>query len=204
MTLYHGSTRENIKSLNAVSKDHRSADNRVAYLTSSRTYALFYIRDIEIDYVTCGVNKSGIIVYDEHFPNQLESLYRGVKGFLYHFNSDCHFEETAKRTVWVTRKPVHVMAVERIEDVYDALLTEEKKGLIKINHYESWTSEKKKDIHEMMIYSLFIKDFNSMPHTRTSFYKKNFTEAYAFVESNQHMKVDFIRRWEEKNLSKKI
>lgn len=202
MTLYHGSTRENIKALNAVSKDHHSTDNRVAYLTSSRTYALFYIRDIEVDYVTCGVNKSGIIVYDEHFPNQLECLYRGVKGYVYHFNSDSHFEETAKRTVWVTRNPVHVMAVEKIDNVYEALLMEAQKGHIKINHYEGWTSEKKKDIHEMMVYSLFKKDFKSLSLKSASFFKKNFEEAYAFVESNPHLKVDFIRNWEEKNLSK--
>lgn len=57
---YHGATEE-LTELNAVSKNHVDAAKPVVYLTPNRAYALFYIRDRDINWVTCGVKEDGVI-----------------------------------------------------------------------------------------------------------------------------------------------
>ncbi len=69
--------------MNAVSKNHVDAAKPVVYFTPNRAYALFYIRDREINWVTCGVKEDGVIRYDERFPDQLKTIYQGVSGYVY-------------------------------------------------------------------------------------------------------------------------
>ena len=93
--LYHGSIIENIEVLEARSKLHGS-DSRVVYLTSSIPYALVYIWDAEKNnnhtkHVTCGI-RDGEVFYEEKFPNQLETFYKGVSGYLYCVDNEDTYE----------------------------------------------------------------------------------------------------------------
>lgn len=78
---YHGTTTPGITELRA---------NPAAYLTPNRAYALFYIIDKEINWVTCGVKEDGIVHYDERFKNQAQKLYAGKSAiFISAKRSDC-------------------------------------------------------------------------------------------------------------------
>ena len=86
MTFYHGSIIPGITELGTNSLMHDESKTIIVYLTPNRAYVLFYIRDLEINHVTCGVTDEGFIRYDEQFPDQLEKIYKGVNGYLYHCN----------------------------------------------------------------------------------------------------------------------
>lgn len=83
MTFYHGCSEGGIKVLTPRSASHDGSGRQVVFLTPNRAYALFYIRDRDINYVTCGVTDEGCIRYDERFSGQLETLYKGMSGYLY-------------------------------------------------------------------------------------------------------------------------
>ena len=54
---YHGSAAAGIATLETRGEKH------VVYLTDNRAYALFYLRDPQIDFVTCGVTRDGTVRY---------------------------------------------------------------------------------------------------------------------------------------------
>lgn len=74
MLLYHGSAAGGLT---------RLTGQPCVYLTPYPCYALCYIRDPNVNYVTCGVDKDGVVRYDENFPEQLRTLYAGRSGWLY-------------------------------------------------------------------------------------------------------------------------
>lgn len=74
MLLYHGSAAGGLT---------RLTGQPCVYLTPYPCYALCYIRDPNVNYVTCGVDKDGVVRYDVNFPEQLRTLYVGRSGWLY-------------------------------------------------------------------------------------------------------------------------
>lgn len=61
MLCYHGSPIAGIETLSP-------PPGKVLYLTPVRAYALFYIRDLAVNHVTCGVLPGGVVRYDEQLP----------------------------------------------------------------------------------------------------------------------------------------
>ena len=99
---YHGSAAADIQALEPRSLLHGTAD-RVVYLTDHVTYALLYIWDEQHNgragkYVT-GWIKDGVACYEEQFPNQLQTFYQGVQGYLY------TVETGARCSRWQTGSP---------------------------------------------------------------------------------------------------
>lgn len=89
--LYHGSSPQGINVLKPLSKLHGS-NQKAVYLTENIPHALVYIWDsIKIGtcqkWVTCGL-KNGIVYYEEQFPNQLQTFYEGVEGYIYIYCSE--------------------------------------------------------------------------------------------------------------------
>jgi len=74
MLLYHGSAAGGLT---------RLTGQPCVYLTPYPCYALCYIRDPNVNYVTCGVDKDGVVRYDENFPEQLRTLYVGRSGWVH-------------------------------------------------------------------------------------------------------------------------
>ena len=109
---YHASNIGNLTEIKPLSKLHGSGE-AVAYFTPIRAYALFYLRDMEINHVTCGVNKDGVVVYHEQFPNQLHprstpprhispgsGMESGFQGTVKNAcNYDCFKSETVKSCI---------------------------------------------------------------------------------------------------------
>lgn len=59
MKLYHGTTVSGLDTLRTKSCDREG--NEVLYLTDNWAYSLFYIRERELDFVTCGVGDGGVV-----------------------------------------------------------------------------------------------------------------------------------------------
>jgi hypothetical protein len=70
---YHASNIKNLRELLPLSTMHGGGE-KVCYVTPVRAYALFYLRDMEINHVTCWVSGEGVVGYEEQFPNQLKTI----------------------------------------------------------------------------------------------------------------------------------
>jgi len=201
MTFYHGSPISGIKELGTRSTTHDKTKSYAVYLTPNRAYALFYIRDLEINHVTCCVTTEGYIRYYEQFPDQLKKLYQGINGYLYICNQESHFEKTNTLDVWVSRIPALVERVEYIADVYDEILKYENVGSVKVVRYETLTDERKQEIYEMMVYSIYKNNRTLKDTKKSAFYSDNFPEAWQYVVEHPEDRQIKIDDWEKKKQS---
>ena len=127
MLCYHGSPVAGINTLTP-------PPGGPLYLTNNRAYAMFYIRDMEINWVTCGV-RDGVVVYDELFPDQLRTLYAGRGGWLYASEND-GFAPGNSPWIVLADKAVPVVVVEYISDAYEAILREIDAGTVRVDSYD--------------------------------------------------------------------
>lgn len=198
MIFYHGSPIAGITELGTRSHTHDETKTSATYLTPNRAYALFYIRDLEINHVTCGVTAKGYIHYYEQFPDQLRKLYQGTSGYLYICKKESHFEKTNTRDVWVSKIPVAVERVEYLADVYNEILTCEKEGVVKVIRYETLTDENKQDIYEMMVHSIYKNNRTFKDTKKSAFYRDNFPEAWQYIVDHPEDRQIKIEEWERK------
>lgn len=84
--IYHGSCIPGLHTIKANSRSH-STGKLVAYFSVDRCYALVCCRSRAENFVTMGVGADGRQHYFERFPNQLETLYKDRKGYLYFLDS---------------------------------------------------------------------------------------------------------------------
>lgn len=142
---YHASNIGGLKELLPLSTMHGSSE-KVCYVTPIRAYALFYLRDMGIDHVTCGVSESGIALYHEQFEGQLKTLYRGRSGYIYTCKGHGSFISTHANGVWASPQPTAVSAEEYIDDVYTEILKAERIKSVKIIHFATLSDSEKKEI----------------------------------------------------------
>ncbi len=141
--LYHGTILEGLKWIKANSKSHTSG-KPVAYFSEDRVYALVCCRSPHQNFVTMGPREDGKQHYYERFPNQLETLYQGQKGFLYLPDSSA---DTLKRTrdhTWESECDVPIQQCEIIDDVYSEIMNEEAKGNVVVHRYAEISPEEQK------------------------------------------------------------
>lgn len=181
MILYHGSPVAGITYLGTLSRMHDETASSAVYLTPNRAYAFFYIRDLEINYVTCGVTSEGYIRYNENFPGQLRTLYDGKSGFLYKCGSNDSFEKTSTSDVWVSKKPVCVRDCEEVRDTYAEILKCEADGLVKVVRYETLSDERKFEIYEMILHSIYKNNYTASTSKKAMFYKDNFPQEWNYA-----------------------
>lgn len=178
MKLYHGTTVPNLDRLKACSCDRDG--NPILYLTDNPVYSLFYIRDREIDFVTCGVGRDGKVHYDEKFPNQLELMYKGKSGYLY--ETDIPAELTRVPGIWLCREDANVMGMEYIPDVYDAIRDEIQNGNVDFLPYEALTLTQKELNHQGMVHEFLRSGCRNSKRTvlLRKFYPEAWEEAQKF------------------------
>lgn len=80
------------------------------------------------------LNKDGKYHYYERFPNQLETLYSGKRGYIYLLD-DLDGLQNTKAHTWESEKDVPILRCEVIPDVYTEILKEEKNGNLIIHRY---------------------------------------------------------------------
>lgn len=203
MIFYHGSMTAGITKLGTNSLTHDETKTKAVYLTPNRAYAMFYIRDLEINHVTCCVTAEGFIRYDEQFPDQLKKIYQGVSGYLYHCNEQDHFTLTPTRDVWISKKPVAVESVEYIPNVYSELLGYEASGDIKVIRYNKLTDERKRFYYDMALQYIYKRDFVGCTSKKAMFWRDNFLQAWEYAVKHPDEKQAVLSAWEEKKKSVK-
>lgn len=196
MTFYHGSPIANIAELSTLSYTHDESKKSAVYLTPNRAYALFYIRDLDINYVTCGVTEEGFIRYDERFLDQLKKLYSGRSGYLYTCADDSNYEKTNTRDVWVSKEPVKIISSEFISDVYKELQKYIESGVIRVARYETLSETEKEDIYNMTVWSLYRSGLTEKDTPKANFYCENFSEAWCFVKAHPELKQQTLDEWD--------
>lgn len=184
LRFYHASNIGGLTELLPLSKIH--GDNaQVCYFTPNRAYALFYLRDMEINHVTCSVDDNGVVVYHEQFPNQLAVIYGNRCGYIY--TCDDHNKIKLGHTggVWVATEPIKVLQTEFIYDVYGEIIKAEQSGTVKITRYENLSDEKKTEISEMMKRSILKNGLLYKDTEKSRFFKQYFTSSWEAAEESE-------------------
>ena len=170
--LYHGSAAAGIRTLQA------RGDKRTVYLTDNYVYALFYLRDPQIDFVTCGVTRDGTVCYEERFPDQLRTLYAGRSGWIYRCEESAQMEKTRVPGIWVSREDVPVAGAEYIADAYEAIVPYLADGKIRVRAFETLSAQERAGndgaIAEYIRNSGIIRETSP----RAAFYRERFPAAW--------------------------
>jgi len=179
---YHASNRGDLRQLLPLSTMHGSGE-KVCYVTPNRVYALFYLRDMDINHVTCGVSGEGVVLYDEQFPHQLETIYQGRSGYLYACGDNSLVEAGHARGVWVLRQPAGIAAVDFVEDVYAEILQAEREGRVVVSRYDALSDEKKAQITKNAAEYILRSNFLTAESPKARFYAEHFPLAWELAKS---------------------
>lgn len=180
--LYHGSSIAEITNLKANSLLHNT-DKRVLYLTDNIPYALLYIWDEKHNcyrkkHVT-GWVKEGITYYEEQFPNQLETFYNGVQGYLYSVLKTDEIKAFPERECLYysiyDMSPVNAVFV---CDVYNELMKYEKTGELKVLRYNEQSAKRQKELVDMMSVFIVKSNFFENDVQESYFFQKHFAQAW--------------------------
>ncbi|MGL5753085.1 MAG: hypothetical protein ACRCXT_21260 [Paraclostridium sp.] len=180
--LYHGSSHFGITELEARSKLHNT-DKKVVYLTENIPYALYYIWDNEHNgysekYVT-GWIKNDSAYYEEQFPNQLKTFYKGVSGYLYCISKTSDIQPVDNREcMYYSLENVVVDKVEYINDVYDELLKYEELGKFKVLRYNEQSKKRQDELIDLISMHIMESNFFRSNEATAKFMKKHFVEAW--------------------------
>lgn len=132
--VFHGSCMGGLTAICANSPSHmKKAD--VAYFTNSYVYALICCRLPEENFVTAGM-REGKLHYYERFPNQLKVIYAGKRGYIYKADTDKTPLEETRPYSFESMTDVPVDGCDYIEDVYEAISAEIKKGSLIVHRFE--------------------------------------------------------------------
>ena len=181
---YHASNIGNLTKILPLS-DVRESENKACYFTSLKEYALFYLRDMEINHVTCGVSENGTIIYHEQFPNQLKVIYQRRGGYIYTCENNDNVITAHANGVWMANHPISVVAEEHIEDVYTEILKSEETGKIQIVRYELLSQEKKHEIVIMMKNYIIRNNLLFNDSAKARFWAENFPQSWKLAKIKQ-------------------
>lgn len=180
--LYHGSSYSGIKELEPRSKLHNT-NKKVVYLTDNIPYALYYIWDEEYNgysgkHVT-GWIKNGVAYYEEQFPDQLKTFYKGVSGYLYCISKNSDIQSVEHREcMYYSLENTIVAKVDYIFDVYEELLKYEELGKIKVFRYNEQSEKRKDELIELIATGIVKSDFFKNNEAEAKFMKKHFIKAW--------------------------
>lgn len=198
---YHASQTKGIKELKPHISNHKVS---LVYFSSKRENVLVYLSNAiekfckENNFEWNGqwetwasycFDKNGIQVIEEYYPNALEETYKGVSGYIYSVKEIDNIKEQEDiRFSFTTEENVVVDNCEYIEDAYDAILEEEKKGNLIILRYEEFIKLKKDWLYDTIKKEYMKKDLPS--------YEKFFLEN----KFNDILKGEFMERMNKEEL----
>lgn len=152
------------------------------YLTTLLPMALMYtVRNYEYSY---GYTKEGKIYFDEYFPNALEILYRGKSASLYLCNPD-KTEKTRIPNEAISETAVPVISETHIPDAYEALLEQERLGLLVIHRYHELSEGMLNWIRKGEAEVIRKAKLINTPGPMADYYREHYPESWAIVESEQ-------------------
>ena len=179
---YHGSFCAGIEQLDARSRLHNT-DKKVVYLTDNIPYALFYIWDEQRNeysgkYVT-GWMRDGVAWYEEQFPEQLKTFYKGVSGYLYCIADDSNMKAVEDReNMFYSTDNVKVSKVIQITDVYEEFLKYETEGKLKVLRFNEQSEERQNELIDFVAEGFKRSGFFAGNSQKIAFMKKHFPKAW--------------------------
>ena len=180
--LYHGTIYSGLTELEARSKLHNT-DQQVVYLTDNIPYALLYIWDENHNgcsekHVTGWVH-NGVAYYEEQFPDQLKTFYKGVSGYLYAIKKDARFQMLENREgIHYSFQNAVIDKTEYIQDIYEELIQYEKLGKFKVLYYNEQTKQRQEELVHLLSTYILDNDFFRSDDTKSTFMKKYFSKAW--------------------------
>ena len=183
---YHGSISADIVELKASSLLHGTS-KKVVYLTDNSPYALFYIWDgkhnnYDRKFVT-GWIKNNIAYYEEMFPNQLETFYKGVSGYLYCIEKSNDISAVdGREAMYYSETDILVSHAVHISDIYHELMKLEASGKFKLFRFNEQSEEKQNELIDKSAGIIIKSDFFKNDQEKLKFYKKYFTAAWERAE----------------------
>jgi len=134
MVYYHGSPVKDIKILNPNVSNHTEA---FVYFSSNPVVACFYT--VRNNWYPYGFSKPDMIPeYTEFYLDGLKDVYSRKSGCLYECE-DLNITENPTNIycAYVSRNPVEVKRYRIIEDMYEEMLLQEQKGVLKIKRHKN-------------------------------------------------------------------
>ena len=185
--LYHGSAVADITTLETRSLLHDS-DKKVVYFTGNLPFALLYIWDgkrnnYERKYVSGGIRK-GTAFYEEWFPNQLETFYKNVSGYLYCVQNRVDFQPVENREDMLYSE--HNVSVDKaifISDVYEEILKHENLGKFAVLRYNEQSEKRQLELIDLMASFILANKFFQNDIAQAEFTKKYFVMAWKKAEN---------------------
>lgn len=141
MLLYHGSSVPGIRTLEPRLSNH---EKPYVYLTHIKPLAVLYAHNALTPphgFFTYFMDKNASLVYEECFPNQLETLYAHQRGFVYTCKAEDLPTLPAMPWIYLSEDPVPVASWEEIPDLLQELLRLEQASALTIRRYETLTPE---------------------------------------------------------------
>ena len=183
---YHGSSIPGITQLEARSRLHQ-AEEKVVYLTDHIPYALYYIWDAARNggtgkHVT-GWVKNDIAYYEEQFPDQLQTFYQGVSGYLYCIaeSPDIKAVENRPHMFYCTADAPVAKAIP-IANVYEELLKYEAEGQFVALRYLQQSPERQSELIDLIAKAILRDGFYAEDAQQRAFMKKYFSQAWQKAE----------------------
>ena len=174
MAYYHCSPTPGIRILEPRSPGWFDKPKGVYMATLLPTVLFYGVQNFEYAY---GYTKDGRLYYEEYFPHALEILYGGKAASLY----TCAPDSVASTRIpyeAVSEKPVRVLSEQRIPDLLEALLEQEKRGNVTLFHYEDLSKSGLSWIHDTILG--IIRDLTPQERTgsKGDYYRKNYPDLW--------------------------
>ena len=185
--LYHGSAAAGITTLEPRSLLHDS-DKKVVYFTGNLPFALLYIWDrkrnnYDRNYVSGGI-RNGTPFYEEWFPNQLETFYKNVSGYLYCVQGRVDFPPVENREdMFYSEHNVSVDKVIFISNVYEDILKHEKSGEFTVLRYNEQSEKRQHELVDLMASFILANKFFQNDIAQAEFMKKHFVMGWKKAEN---------------------
>ena len=161
---YHASSIKDLSTLEPHISNHNIP---LVYLSKKRENVLVYLSNAIQKYcieqgleysgvwqkwASYGFDKDGVQRIEEYYPDALIDTYKGVSGYIYvaEMVEDSGFQTQIPDAI-TSEKPVVVTGCEYIDDAYEAIITAEKEGLVRISRYNELSPQMKKWLKDAII-----------------------------------------------------
>lgn len=183
MTYYHCSPTAGLTALQP-RKPEAFEKPAAVYMATSLPMALMYgIRNYEYTY---GYTKEGQIYFSEYFPNALEILYQGKSASLYRC-APTSTESTRIPNETISQEAVAVVEETVIDDVYEALLEQERLGALVIRRHHELSQKMLDWILKAEADS--IRNLSNKTGPMADYYHTHYPESWALVQGEEKAKI---------------
>ncbi|MDR2933015.1 MAG: hypothetical protein LBV27_07900 [Oscillospiraceae bacterium] len=187
MDFYHGSAVAGLTELKPFASPYSHSDEARVYLTLKKQLAIHYIWNTgkyPIKTPMLHVRQDGVLVFQEMFEDALEYFYKGLSGYVYRCAGEYNTHDQSGAAFCVTSStPVAVVDCTPVDDVYDRVLSYEKKGRFIYEKYKDLPPYRHDIIRGIIVRSIKKDDlFNNPQHPNYIFYQLKYPQYWREAE----------------------